>query len=353
MPTGTLQPKDELPNLDLLRSIAVLLVVVEHTLLALRIYTLGYWQIGWLGIVGVFMFFVHTSLVLMWSLDREPNTLGFYTRRFFRIYPLAIATVLITVAFRIPTMQNPLGDTFFQSPGVRNIISNVLLVQNLGWRGNILGVMWTLPIEVDMYFLLPFLFFFLRKNFAVWPILALWVAAAGYGRANFPPDNSSFVVCIPYFLPGIMAYVLFAKLQPRLPAFLMPVLIAVLLSLFMIHPAWRLGWCLTLILGLSLPLFRQIRTKWLIKASHNIAKYSYGIYLIHPFSIALAMNAMRGYNPVIRFVVLIVSMVAIVVPAYHFLEKPLIVFGAKFARRKRERQEDLAPMTAKSAVAQT
>jgi peptidoglycan/LPS O-acetylase OafA/YrhL len=123
------------PNLDLLRAIAVLLVVVEHTLLAMHVHWIGFLDMAWLGVVGVFMFFVHTSLVLMWSLERKPHILDFYIRRAFRIYPLAIIAILATIAFRIPTMQNVDGYTYFQTRGIGNVITNLLLVQNLGWGG--------------------------------------------------------------------------------------------------------------------------------------------------------------------------------------------------------------------------
>lgn len=324
---------DEMPNLDLLRSIAVLLVVVEHVLLALRIQRVGYWQIPWLGVVGVFMFFVHTSLVLMWSLDRHPNTVGFYIRRAFRIYPLAIAVVLITVIGHIPTIQSPNGATYFHTNGIRNVVANMLLVQNLMWSGNILGVMWTLPLEVDMYFLLPILYFFLQENFSVWPLLALWVATVAYDRTAFAPNLSGFGVCIPYFLAGVLAYVLFAKVKPKLPAFLMPVLIGVLLAVFMIHPAWRSGWLLTFVLGVGLPFFRQIRTKWLIRSSHEIAKYSYGIYLAHAWCISLGVNYLHSDNPAVRLAAIVLPMAAIVVTLHFVVEKPMIELGAKLARR--------------------
>ncbi|MGA7245732.1 MAG: acyltransferase [Terracidiphilus sp.] len=333
MESSPLDRSNQMPNLDLLRSIAVLLVVVEHTLLALRILTIGYWKIAWLGVVGVFMFFVHTSLVLMWSLDREPNTLGFYIRRFFRIYPLSIAAILILVIFRIPTMQNPLGDTYFQTRGIGNVFSNLLLAQNLAWGGNILGVMWTLPLEVDMYFLLPFLFFFLRKDFSIWPLLALWGAVAAYARATFLPDAPTFVSCIPYFLPGVFAYVLFAKVRPRLPALFLPVLIAAILSIFMINPTWRGGWILTFVLGMALPLFRQIRARSLIATSHQVAKYSYGIYLAHPFCIALGINYLHAHSMPVRLAAEIASLVSIVVISHMVLEQPMMDFGAKLARR--------------------
>ena len=55
----------DLPNLDLLRSMAVLSVVVEHTLLGYGVQQLGPWPVEWIGVVGVFLFFVHTATVLM------------------------------------------------------------------------------------------------------------------------------------------------------------------------------------------------------------------------------------------------------------------------------------------------
>jgi peptidoglycan/LPS O-acetylase OafA/YrhL len=330
------------PNLDMLRSIAVLLVVVEHILLAMRIHWIGSWNIAWIGVVGVFMFFVHTSLVLMWSLERKPDTLDFYIRRIFRIYPLAIAAVLAIVLFHIPTMQNISGDTYFPLLVPKNVLSNLLLVQNMIWPGNILGVMWTLPLEVDLYFLLPFLFFFTRRNFSVWPLLALWIATAVYDRSTFLPDNNTFAVCIPYFLSGVIAYVLFSKLKPRLPAFLMPLLIAVLLCCFMMQPSWRNGWWLTLALGLALPLFRPLRAKWLVQASHYVARYSYGIYLAHPFCIVIGLNLLHRFNLAIRIGAIFGSLALIVIPAYHLLEKPMIDLGARIAARVEQRAEGVA-----------
>jgi len=322
-----------MPNLDLLRSMAVLLVVIEHTLLAMHLHWIGNWNIAWLGVVGVFMFFVHTSLVLMWSLERKPHILDFYIRRIFRIYPLAITALLFLLIFHIPTMQNADGDTFFTMPGFRNIVANLLLLQNVFSGSNILGVMWSLPLEIDMYLLLPFLFFFVRQNFVLWPLLLLWGATAVYDRSAFAPDSASFMVSVPYFLSGVIAYVLFSKVRPRLPAFLMPVLILGLLCVFMPRPSFRNGWWLTLVLGITLPLFHPLRTRWLAKTSHQLATYSYGIYLVHPFCIAIGINLLHGYNLAIRLGAIVLPMALIVVPAYHYLEKPMIDLGSRFAAR--------------------
>jgi peptidoglycan/LPS O-acetylase OafA/YrhL len=91
-------------NLDLLRAIAVLCVYFAHLLDAL-----GRHDFGSLGRFGVILFFVHTSFVLMGSLERLQQTgtddwtltLGFWCRRLFRIYPLSILFVVLMMVFRI------------------------------------------------------------------------------------------------------------------------------------------------------------------------------------------------------------------------------------------------------------
>lgn len=325
-----IKPND-VPNLDMLRSIAVLLVLVEHILLAMRISRFGYLQLEWMGVVGVFMFFVHTSLVLMWSLERHPGFVGFYIRRAFRIYPLAIVAILTLVLFHIPTMQSTNGDTYYHSPTFRNLVANLALVQNFVKGKSILGVMWSLPPEVQMYVLLPFLFFFLKQKNKLWPLLLLWFFFALGWRLEYTQGGLS--LCVPYFLPGVMAFVLFPRVHPRLPAFLFPLLIAGLFFVFMIHPGFPQGWLLTLALGLAIPHFHQIRTQWLIRTCHHLAKYSYGIYLSHIFFISLGINYLAHYNLAIRLAAVLLPLAITVVLLYHLLEKPMIDLGGSLAQR--------------------
>jgi peptidoglycan/LPS O-acetylase OafA/YrhL len=147
----------ELPNLDFVRSMAVLSVVFEHILIAHGVYWLGRIEVQWIGVVGVFVFFVHTALVLMWSLERRPHTLDFYIRRVFRIYPLAIAAIVVALLFHAPVGGT--ADTYFQAGPrtFRDVIPNLLLIQNLITAPHVVSVMWSLPLEVEMYVLLPML----------------------------------------------------------------------------------------------------------------------------------------------------------------------------------------------------
>jgi peptidoglycan/LPS O-acetylase OafA/YrhL len=52
-------------------------------------------KLWFIGLLGVSLFFVHTTLVLMWSLERDPHPLRFDVRRAFRIYPLWLVGPLV------------------------------------------------------------------------------------------------------------------------------------------------------------------------------------------------------------------------------------------------------------------
>ena len=123
---------DKSSNLDFLRAIAVLLVYVGHTLQVLHFQTLIGSTIFYnLQQMGVLIFFVHTSLVLMLSIDRQPRMVSvfsfFYIRRAFRIYPLAIVVIGTMILGSIPSFPG----AQWSRPPLLTIISNVALVQNL------------------------------------------------------------------------------------------------------------------------------------------------------------------------------------------------------------------------------
>src|ERR1700741_5259738 len=134
------------PNLDLLRAVAVLLGLASHV----YVFVTGK-QVPVnhrMGQLGVELFFVHTSLVLMQSLDR-PRLTGsalfkqFYIQRLFRIYPLSIVFVSCIYFFG-PEQWSTL-----------ELFSNLTLTQNLTYSKVMSDPLWSLPLEVQMYIALP------------------------------------------------------------------------------------------------------------------------------------------------------------------------------------------------------
>src|SRR4051794_28964153 len=102
MPSFTKLPER---NLDVLRAVAVLCVLADHVIIAAS--PPGNTEWGWLGRAGVLIFFVHTALVLMGSLERLGGTRSgwisrFYVRRAWRIYPLAVSAILLALALGVP-----------------------------------------------------------------------------------------------------------------------------------------------------------------------------------------------------------------------------------------------------------
>jgi len=327
----------EKSNLDLLRTVAVTFVVAAHTLTAKGIDS---WHgIHILGIApfGVYLFFVHTSLVLMWSLERRPNPLDFYIRRVFRIYPLAIVAILTAAATHAPVAEIASG-TFRAVPATAyNIIMNCLLLNGiLGHAGVIHGVTWSLSPEIFMYVLLPGFFFYAHSVRKIWPLLLIWTLVVLLDRRIFPPDTGNvFGVLIPDFLSGIIAYVGFMRRRPVLPSWVLLPLLGVLLSLFLLVriPTFRTDWFACLILGVLLPGIKQFQAKLPARITHNIATYSYGIYLFHTFTIVLGMYVLRSQPLALQLAVELLPLAVIVFISYHAIEKPMINFGARIAAR--------------------
>jgi peptidoglycan/LPS O-acetylase OafA/YrhL len=135
-------------------------------------------QVGWiptscLGLFGVLLFFVHTCLVLMYSMERSNLTgwrlfTSLHIRRILRIYPLSLLTVASALALHLTSEVNGIhGLSVAPLGGKREIIANFLLIQNLAQVKSIVNVLWSLPYELQMYLLLPSLFLWVRRKATV------------------------------------------------------------------------------------------------------------------------------------------------------------------------------------------
>src|SRR5262249_15824707 len=119
-------------NLDLLRTVAVILVLAQHLLNRFYFAKLGLASPP-IVTFGVLIFFVHTCLVLMYSMERSglesfPLASNFYTRRIFRIYPLSILAVLTAVALHLDSDRNGVpGLSHVANIEWGRIVSNLLL----------------------------------------------------------------------------------------------------------------------------------------------------------------------------------------------------------------------------------
>ncbi|HET7206828.1 MAG TPA: acyltransferase [Terriglobales bacterium] len=316
-------------NLDLLRSFAVLMVLFDHLCRHFYFDRVGRFELTNIGAFGVLLFFVHTSLVLMYSMERSglrgaALLKNFYVRRFFRLYPLSVVTVLAAVALHLHA--NGRGLSYGAIPGPLELTSNLMLVQNLTGSDSIVGPLWSLPIEVQMYAFLPFLFLW-RKRSLAW-LLVLWAACGWLG--HFPqviPNLAwfSLLLFVPNFLPGVIAFSLPEK--RTVPSYLWPMFIVGLTAIFVWLPGRRIGAELCLLLGCALPRFKEITFRPLKLICHHIANYSYGIYLGHSFCIWFGLTRHNSW------ILFWLSWIIVPVIAYHAIERPGIRLGTQLAEK--------------------
>jgi peptidoglycan/LPS O-acetylase OafA/YrhL len=191
----------ESANLDFLRACAVLSVYFGHILQMDRILSFN------TGQAGVYLFFVHTSLVLMLSMERMKVEgwllfIKFYIRRFFRIYPLSVFFVLFVSTLLLPAFPtHP-----YVWHGWSNLVSNLMLTMNVTGASSVIGPLGSLPYEVDMYLVLPALFLLIRKFPNPFLPIVFWVLAVLtsplFVKINWRLDISY----APLFLSGVIAY---------------------------------------------------------------------------------------------------------------------------------------------------
>jgi peptidoglycan/LPS O-acetylase OafA/YrhL len=342
-------------NLDLLRSVAVLLVVGFHLAKLFR------WQFGNLrvtdfGLLGVMLFFVHTTLVLMFSMERQraasnaPLFLPFMVRRCFRIYPLAILVVSFAHLFRIPSdLQFGGFDLLPQNAG--NLIANLLLIQNVTLQKANPGPLWSLPLEIQMYLVLPALFLLAARLKSSWSMILLWWSAValwfslGLSTGMLPLSEGGirspveallkFTRFMPCFLPGMVAYKLWRRPRP-LPGFLWPVFLLLCSAVFVLFSGRQpiqTGWFICFCIGLGVCLFRELPLSPLTRLARNIARYSYGIYLLHYFAMWFAFVIFKNLNAGLQIMIFAATLVSLPIILYHSVEAPLIAAGIKVSER--------------------
>jgi peptidoglycan/LPS O-acetylase OafA/YrhL len=332
-------PVSEFRNLDLLRAVAVLCVFLAHLVIALikfgdlAVANKDLWGIvlNDLGHLGVLYFFVHTSLVLMFSLDRTQHSgliLNFYIRRIFRIYPLCIACLIGVLIFKVP--QVPYVPYVPWNSG--EILANSLLVQNVFRKPDMIMPLWTLPREFQMYLVLPFIYLLLQRIPSSVVVLILWFAVF----AVVP--HAPLLSCFPCFMGGVLAYQLGKERAFRLPSAVWPAAILGLTALcfalnLTIWPDYRSDYIVCMMLGLVIPNVLELHESWITMASRYVARYSYGIYLCHDPVIWFAFVKLKAFPLPARWIVLVLLMISIPVAAYHLLESPLIETGRRLGTR--------------------
>lgn len=349
--------KSNFTNLDILRSMAVLSVVAAH------LYGQGVAFHLWaysttvnellhnLSFTGVMFFFVHTCLVLMLSMERSLGprfARRFYIRRFFRLYPLCWVAIILVLATGLT--DHPYAN--LQALGWKGVAVNFALAQNMMRQfPSVVGPLWSLPWEVQMYIILPLFFVVLRRFSHIFAVLALWlfsVCLAVLATQPGLPRAYHAAVFPPMFISGMVAYRLFARCSSK-PLLALRKIPAIAWPFFIVSVFGLQGWlafrhsfespygaavnaCICLTVAIAIPMFSEVRVRWVARPAQGIAKYSYSVYLLHVVAIVFVFRYMSELPLALKIVVCLLVVALMSFISFHTIEDPFIRIGKRLAR---------------------
>jgi len=170
-------------SLDGLRGIAILLVILNHSLAVL-----GWKHFAFIGQHGVTLFFVLSGYLITSGLAAELerngsiDLKGFYLRRFFRIQPAAWVYLAVL---------------FFSRPGIE-ILSCVFAFRNYLPFQSLTSHFWSLSIEEQFYLVWPALFVLAGKRKGLIVAILGAVSIAGWRFFHAAPLSAGDA----FFLSG-------------------------------------------------------------------------------------------------------------------------------------------------------
>jgi len=339
-----------LAYLDALRGIAALLVVFTHLYLPV----VGHvWVFDYLidpGKLGVLWFFMISGVVIPYSLKPGPDgAQRFLVSRFMRLYPAYWVSLLLFVVV-LKLTGAPL-------PSLAQIAANVTMVQAALGFDDVIGLYWTLFIELVFYGLCLALFIsgklydqtFRARCSLAFLLMALAMAVVRAMSERKLPVALPLALSLMFF-GSIWRQWLLAEHSKQLTRNLKMLLIAfaVLLppTLFMAYnkdmgngETWG-RYCFTYAVAISsfLLLTRSVRLDH--PALVWLGAVSYSLYLLHP-SVAmlsewLLSNTGAGALVVAVFATLLTLGAAHV--CFHCIESPFIQLGKRLNNRKARTQ---------------
>ena len=162
--SGSLADSIRVNNFDLLRLIAASQVMLGHAVAHLDLEKPAGWSI-WEAFPGVPMFFAISGFLIAASYERTSDLFSYARNRALRIYPglwcCIAATIFVgaLVGIDFAHWRAPIW-TVSQFAGA---IYTPTFLQGFGF-GSYNGSLWTIPIELQFYALVPVLYFVLRAT---------------------------------------------------------------------------------------------------------------------------------------------------------------------------------------------
>ncbi len=339
-------------NFDLIRLFAAFQVAILHMNGRLKIQSPGSWWHGFLECIrpfpGVPIFFTISGFLIFASFDNNRSLKKYFRNRYLRIYPLlyviTIATAILLIIFATSVVP-------FKSLGVW-FAGQVTLFQyytpeSLRYFGvgTPNGALWTIPVELEFYLLVPILYF-LNKKFGNF-ILVLLAACSFIAYTYIPKSplpvvyKKLFEVSIVYYLlhftVGVFLYLYFGKIKKYLDNRGL-LWLGIYIVFFLVFGKYAhlyndlyspdlVGVVADIILGLTILSLAYTKPAFSYKILRG-NDYSYGVYVIHMVVVNMMVELSFTHN----FLFLVMGLAIVLLLAilsWKFVEKPSLALKNK------------------------
>ncbi|KAI9983127.1 hypothetical protein PInf_007054 [Phytophthora infestans] len=349
--------------LDGVRGAAVIFVVTQHT---------GYMHDIFMGAVGVDAFFVLSSFLLTMIFMKKSIKLlaesasyrkwgytlaDYFSKRFFRVYPLF---ALLSIALWLMPFEYKHRYYLVKQPEDFNLFKTLTFHPEHRHY-----LMWTLPLEISYYFILPaFVLTVLKLGHFWWMAfvpLYVWMIHEGLYTTRDSFYRQPLSMHLPTFVAGSMAAIIFVKLEAWIKAtsfkfrtlhvVALPVVEAILIAVYLsvvfrglffnwlgmplppstryIMPFTSVKLSLLIVIEMVRPSTVSQVFEWIVL--RYLGKISFSVYLLHVFVIFTPpIKQMPNYYDKTFAVFGLVILLA--TASYHLVEYPSQLLAQRLSR---------------------
>jgi peptidoglycan/LPS O-acetylase OafA/YrhL len=341
----------ELAGIEVLRFLCAFAILIWHyplffvvgevddtQLLANRQMLPVHWLLQYLyaqGWCAVQIFWCISGFIFYWRYarqisDRRIGLVEFATRRFSRLYPLHIVTLILVAVLQYLYFRSH-GQTFIvsnNSPGA--FLAQLFFASNwFDWQSESFnGPIWSISVEILVYFS----FFYTMRAIGANPIGAIVISGVGFalfynGFLLFHMEK--VCECVVLFFAGGAAQLL-SKQRFALPGFAcVGTAVVALLAADVIHVNLGVVAILTVCFVLSFARFGEMKSGSFLKHAAFLGNATYSSYLIH-FPLQLGMVTIvdvMGYGRTVFFspITLGIYLALVIVTSlavFHWFEAP-------------------------------
>lgn len=352
------------PNLNALRAIAALLVLIHHAEQFKDVFKLdNYWNIPFIQVIGklgVVLFFVLSGFLITYLLVNEEkltkkkiNVKSFYIRRILRIWPLYYLIIFLSY-FIFPYLDILSVDNIStEILSIKTFLLYIFMLPNMVLSN--FGVVpyasqaWSIGTEEQFYLIWPLLFILFRKNkmLLMLSVIIGYIGVKYYLTIN--PKNPFGINLLAFWntfnidcmaIGGLTAILSFRnskilKYVNNNYVFYLISLIVILLMIFGVNFGffhYEIYAILFAIIILNLATNKALATILENKIFNYLGGISYGIYMYHSIAIVIAIKLSMYFiigliiYPIALFLTIFISHIS-----YKYLEKPFLKLKKKFS----------------------